>query len=195
MAVVYDSKHQLRQFWLQHRLTLSEAEKNARSFQIQELLFDTFPIQKAENVHLFLPVHEKCEVRTWAILQYIQQKLPQVHVVVPRISDIKNRTMESIRVESHTQFVKNKWGIEEPEAGHVVPAAMLDVVFLPLIVCDKNGHRLGYGGGFYDRYLPHCTSAIKIGLSYFDPIEQIPEISPFDVKMDYCVTPKQVFKF
>lgn len=189
------TKKELRAHWLEHRLTLSESQKNQYSFQIQDRFFEEFSIPKLDVIHIFLPVHEKCEVRTWNILFFIKEKYPHVDICVPRISNIKERTMDSIHVESHTTYVKNKWGIDEPETGSIVPPSAIDLILLPLITFDKQGHRLGYGGGFYDRYLPSCTKALKVGLSYFEPVEVLPETGAHDVAMNYCVTPEFVYKF
>jgi 5-formyltetrahydrofolate cyclo-ligase len=189
------TKKELRTYWLEYRLTLSEPQKNEWSSRIQELLFSEFAIQQADNLHVFLPIQERCEVRTWNMIRHIQETMPYVQVSVPRITHAKERTMESVCVDPSTSFVRNRWGIEEPENGYIVPPNSIDLILLPLITFDKKGHRLGYGGGFYDRYLPLCTHATKIGLSYFEPIEAIPEISSFDVKMDFCVTPNKVFRF
>ncbi len=191
----FRTKKQLRTYWLEYRLTLSEPRKNQLSFQIQDLLFSEFAIHQVDNLHVFLPIQERCEVRTWPIIQHIQEKMPFVQVSVPRITSPRERTMESVCVEAQTVFVKNKWGIEEPETGYVIPPSSLDMVLLPLVVFDSTGHRLGYGGGFYDRYLAQCTHATKIGLSYFDPIGKIPEIDPYDIPMDFCVTPQKVYAF
>lgn len=108
---------------------------------------------------------------------------------------MRKKKMESIRIESHTPFTISPWGIEEPELGAIVPPGAIDLVLLPLLVFDIAGHRLGYGGGFYDRYLPYCLHATKVGLSYFDPIAALPEIEAYDIPMDYCVTPTQVHHF
>ena len=72
----------------------------------------------------------------------------------------------------------------------------LDIIFIPLLAFDIEGHRVGYGKGYYDRFLKLTNnSTLKIGLSFFDPINKILDIDDNDVKLDYCVTPKQVHKF
>jgi len=108
---------------------------------------------------------------------------------------MERKQMESILLESQTTFVRNKWGIEEPELGVLVEPFEIDIILLPLITFDVYGHRLGYGGGYYDRYLPYCVNATKIGLSYFEPVSIIPETNKYDVKMNSCITPEKVFKF
>ena len=190
-----NTKQELRNYWLEKRSNLTEPQKNIFSHQIQDLFITHFTIQSIDCIHIFLPVLEKCEIRTWALIQYFQEKFPQIKVCAPIISDIKNRKMDSILLERNTSYTKNKWGIDEPTTGAILKPEEIDIILLPLIVFDNQGHRLGYGGGFYDRYLANCTKAKKIGLSFFDPINEIQEINNYDIKMDFCVTPKTVYKF
>ena len=66
----------------------------------------------------------------------------------------------------------------------------------PLLAYDKNGNRVGYGKGFYDKFLAECNpNTIKIGLSFFEPEELISDINTSDVQLNYCVTPNKTFKF
>jgi len=190
-----NTKKELRNYWLEKRSNLTEPQKNILSHQIQDLFITKFAIQSIECMHVFLPALEKCEVRTWALIQYLLEKYPHVKVCAPIISDIKNRKMNSVLLERTTSYAKNKWGIEEPATGTIIKPEEIDIILLPLIVFDNQGHRLGYGGGFYDRYLINCTKAQKIGLSFFEPIDEIPEINTYDIKMDFCVTPKTVYSF
>ena len=95
-----------------------------------------------------------------------------------------------------TLFVKNSNGITEPRSGIEVNPIDFDLIFIPLIAFDQMGNRVGYGKGYYDKMLSQCSkSALKIGLSLFDPINKIHDISTHDLKMDYCITPNQIYKF
>ena len=70
------------------------------------------------------------------------------------------------------------------------------MVFVPLLKKKKKGHRVGYGKGFYDKFLSECKpDAIKIGLSFFEPEELITDVFESDVKLDYCVTPNSIHAF
>jgi 5-formyltetrahydrofolate cyclo-ligase len=96
----------------------------------------------------------------------------------------------------NTKIKKNSYNVPEPIDGLEVPDVKIDVVFVPLLAFDKQGNRVGYGKGFYDNFLNKCKpETIKIGLSFFSPEEKIEDISANDMKLDFCVTPDEIFSF
>ena len=69
-------------------------------------------------------------------------------------------------------------------------------VFVPLLCCDSQGHRVGYGKGFYDNFLGNCNQEVlKIGLSLFDIESSIDDIHEKDIALDICVTPSSIYYF
>ena len=73
---------------------------------------------------------------------------------------------------------------------------LFEVIFVPLLAFDKQGDRVGYGGGYYDNFLGNIKqNAIKIGLSFFEPIDKIMDTEKHDIKLDYVVTTKKVYSF
>ena len=91
--------------------------------------------------------------------------------------------------------VTSEYGIPEPVSGIEISPEMIEVVFVPLLVYDKRGHRIGYGKGFYDRFLKRCNSeAVFVGLSFFDPEPEI-FFEDLDVPLNFCVVPKEIFDF
>ena len=104
--------------------------------------------------------------------------------------------MTHFLLTDNTKIKKNEYNIPEPVDGIEVPAKKLEVVFVPLLAYDKKGNRVGYGKGFYDQFLSDCQpDVIKIGLSFFEPEEEISDIFEGDVQLDYCVTPKEIYTF
>ena len=90
----------------------------------------------------------------------------------------------------------NKFGIVEPSDGEKIDTADIDLVLTPLLTFDKTGNRVGFGKGFYDKIFSRCRSdVIKIGLSFFEATGIIEDINQFDVPLNYCVTPKKVYRF
>ena len=95
-----------------------------------------------------------------------------------------------------TQITKNAFGIPEPLEGVRIKEDEIEVVFIPLLAYDKKGNRLGYGKGFYDRFLSKCLpQTIKIGLSFFSPTNTLIDTHPNDISLDYVISPKQVYRF
>ena len=109
-------------------------------------------------------------------------------------SDFNTREMTHYLLTDNTKIKKNQYNIPEPIDGLEVPTHKIDVVFVPLLAFDKKGHRVGYGKGFYDKFLTDCKpKTIKIGLSFFEPEEKIEDVFENDVKLDYCITPKSIY--
>jgi 5-formyltetrahydrofolate cyclo-ligase len=153
----------------------------------------TLPIWEKTYFHIFLPIEAHNEVNTEFILHLLSGK--DKEIVISK-SDFETRNMTHFLLTDNTKIKKNEYNIPEPVDGIEVPAKKIEVVFIPLLAYDKLGNRVGYGKGFYDKFLSECQpETIKIGLSFFEPEEQITDVFETDVKLDYCVTPNAVFKF
>lgn len=104
--------------------------------------------------------------------------------------------MEHFLMREGIVLEENAWGIVEPVEGERIAESALDLVLIPLLVADGKGNRVGYGKGFYDRFLVQCRpDCVKIGISYFDPIEKIDDVDAFDIPLDMLVTPKKIYRF
>lgn len=143
--------------------------------------------------HLFLTMEEQREVHTDFILHLLAGK--DKEVIVSR-SDFETNRMIHFLLTDNTKLVKNKFGIPEPVDGIEVPSDKIDVVFVPLLAFDEKGQRVGYGKGFYDRFLSECKKdVITIGLSFFEAENEPIDVFDTDVPLDYCVTPSKVYSF
>ena len=109
---------------------------------------------------------------------------------------IKGSPVDLFVEAAKTKFEINKFGIEEPCDNIIFDPKMIEVVFVPLLSFDIEGNRVGYGAGFYDKFLKECDySILKIGLSFFEPETRIEDTNARDIKLDYCITPQKVFSF
>ena len=96
----------------------------------------------------------------------------------------------------NTKLKTNKWNVPEPVDGIQIPPNKIEVVFIPLMAYDTKGNRVGYGKGFYDRFLQQCNpDVIKIGLSLFEPEDKIEDVFENDIPLDYCITPNKIYSF
>ncbi|RKS15601.1 5-formyltetrahydrofolate cyclo-ligase [Flavobacterium sp. 120] len=174
------------------RNALSENEIEEMSLAVANKIL-TLPIWEKTYFHIFLPITEQKEVNTEFILHLLSGK--DKEIIVSK-ADFETRNMTHFLLTDNTRIKKNAYNIPEPVDGIEVPSHKIDVVFVPLLAFDKKGHRVGYGKGFYDKFLSECKpDVIKIGLSFFDPEELITDVFEGDVKLDYCVTPDEVHSF
>ena len=186
------NKKELRIQYKALRSQLSENDLEAMSLTIANKVL-TLPVWEKTYFHIFLPITELKEVNTEFILHLLSGK--DKETIISK-SDFKTRNMTHFLLTDNTKIRKNEYNIPEPIDGLEVPTSKIEVVFVPLLAFDKTGHRVGYGKGFYDKFLTECTpETIKIGLSFFEAEELIADVFESDVKLDYCVTPKGVYKF
>ena len=150
------------------------------------------PIWDYDFYHIFLPIQRKKEIETMTILSVLHGK--DKNVLVPKVSS--DNKMNSYLLTDATRFKVSNLGVPEPINGIEVEPKQIDVVFLPLLAFDKNGNRVGYGKGYYDRFLMDCRAdVLKIGLSLFEAEDLITDLNKDDIPMDYCVTPDKVYSF
>ena len=185
-------KNQLRLKYNKLREEISPEELEEKSMDIANKLL-SLPIWNFSYYHLFLSISDKREVNTEAILHILHGK--DKNVVISK-SDFKDYGLTNYLLTDSTVLRTNKWGIPEPVDGIEIPPHKIEVVFIPLLAFDEKGNRIGYGKGFYDRFLSSCTGkTVKVGLSFFEAEPEISEISEEDVPLDYCVTPSRIYIF
>jgi 5-formyltetrahydrofolate cyclo-ligase len=189
------TKQELRKKFQQQRSTLPEKER-LRNDDLLLIQFQHWQIPFHAGVLLsYWPIGRKAEVNVHLMTDYLQFRVPGLQVAYP-VADFDNCSMKIILTNDATDFKINKYGIVEPIQGEELPPTDIDIVFVPLLVFDKNGYRVGYGKGFYDRFLAACAIGIKkIGFSYFPPVPPIPDINQFDVPLTIGVTPDRMYEF
>jgi 5-formyltetrahydrofolate cyclo-ligase len=193
------NKKDLRKKYKELRRLLSEEQIEDKSLAIANRLLqlDAMPAgrQVWDNTyfHLFLTIEEQKEIDTEFILQILAGK--DKEIVVAK-SNFETLEMTNYLLTDNTKFQKNDYNIYEPVDGIEVPISKIDVVFVPLLAYDKKGNRVGYGKGFYDKFLSKCREdVVKIGLSFFEPEDSIDDVSDTDIRLDYCVTPDTIRSF
>ena len=141
--------------------------------------------------HLYLSNEINNEAETGEIINLLFKK--HKRVFVPKI---QGSNLMNIEIDNNTNYSLNYLGIKEPISSNQKDTNLLEVIFVPLLVFDKLGHRVGYGGGYYDKFLGNIKDDIlKIGLSLFEPIDKIQDIEKHDISLDYTITPKRVYDF
>lgn len=146
-------------------------------------------------LHTYLPIVKNKEPNTLLIIEYLKVNWPHIGIVVPK-SDLTNNIMTHHLLDSEQELISNKWGINEPAAGKLIKEQLIDMVLLPLLAFDMGGTRVGYGKGYYDRFLVNCKPDVrKIGLSLFDPVDKIIDGESHDIPLDFCITPNKTWDF
>ena len=187
------TKSELRKLYLEKRIALSPEESAAKSLQIAARFFENFNLSSIKYIHCFISAEKFNEVDTKPIFQRLWSDFPQIQTVVPRV-DRRTGKLESLKYGTDVELVHNRWQIGEPAHNECVEAAEIDMVLVPLVCFDRHGHRVGYGKGFYDRFLSECREdCLKIGLSFFEPVERIDDSHAGDVRLDFGITPNDVF--
>jgi 5-formyltetrahydrofolate cyclo-ligase len=186
------NKEALRPRYKALRNSLSDNEIEEMSLAVANKILE-LPIWENTYFHIFLSITEHREVNTEFILHVLSGKDKEILVSK---ADFATRKMTHFLLTDNTRIKKNQHNIPEPVDGIEVPPNKIDVVFVPLLAFDKKGHRVGYGKGFYDKFLSECKlDVIKIGLSFFEPEELITDVFEGDVQLNYCVTPDNIYKF
>lgn len=141
-----------------------------------------------KTVHVFLPIKRLKEIDLWEFIHHCYIKRV---TVCTSVSNFDNHSMKTILLTPETELKENKWGIPEPTNGRELSAKDIDLIIVPLLYADEDGNRVGYGKGFYDRFIAQCrTDVKKIGVNYFDHKDSIEDTEPTDLKIDVLVFAK-----
>ncbi|MGC2238958.1 MAG: 5-formyltetrahydrofolate cyclo-ligase [Pyrinomonadaceae bacterium] len=188
-------KAELRKIYLARQKSLSPQERRKMSEAISNLFFDKFDLSRIKFLHCFVPIEKFNEIDTKLVFERIRREFPHIETLVPRVN-FETGEIENLKFTPETALVQNQWNIHEPSHDEKVEAAEIDLVLVPLLSFDTRGFRVGYGKGFYDRLLKNCRAeCLKIGLSYFAPVEEIEDAWEFDVKLDFCVASQRIWEF
>ncbi len=185
-------KSELRKKYKMLRNELLDTQVDDLSMSIANRVLK-LPVWERMFYHLFLSIEEQKEVNTDYILNILSGK--DKNVVISK-SDFNTGLLSHFLLTDNTRIKKNAYNIPEPVDGIPIVNESIDVVFVPLLGFDGVGNRVGYGKGFYDRFLSGCKpETIKIGLSFFEAEDHITDVCEHDVKLDYCVTPHTIYSF
>ena len=188
------TKAEIRKQYKILRSNISSKEK----LKLDDLLllqFQQVDCSAFETLFTFWPMAHQIEPNTLLFSSYLRHFVPNLQISYPK-SDFDTHEMQAILIDEDTIYKTNEQGITEPKLGEIINPKTIDVTFVPLLVCDKNGFRVGYGKGFYDKFLSACNpNIIKIGFSYFEPIDKIEDTNSFDVPLTYCITPDNIYEF
>jgi 5-formyltetrahydrofolate cyclo-ligase len=186
-------KSVIRAYFKEWRNQLSGIELQEASQKIAALVEEFCDCHMhIDHFHIFFPIKRLREIDTYLIRAILESRNKVIYTA--RLNPISTE-METVLIEKQTEFEPDRYGIPVPKILKLVSPKSLQVVFTPLLAVDMFGNRIGYGKGHYDRFFEKLDhKVLKIGLSVFEPIKMIPKES-FDIPLDYCITPKNIFSF
>lgn len=174
------------------RNNLSRQEILARSNAIHALLIEMAVFKKSQIVMGYMSFRNEVETKKTLIAAQGDGK----KTVLPRVIKHQGRMVAALVENLAKDLVVGSYHILEPDPANFEPIdpAKIDLVLVPGLVFDRLGNRLGYGGGYYDRFLPRCTRAVTVALAYqFQVVKDIsPMMEDHDHKMDFLVTEKGI---
>ncbi|MCA6078981.1 5-formyltetrahydrofolate cyclo-ligase [Fulvivirga sedimenti] len=181
------SKSVLRKVYLEKRIFLSDEEYELRSRLVRENFLRTYPPESFESLHVFLPITEKKEVNTWLIIHEVRKRNPDIQIYVSK--SLKNGILHHYLLEEDTRLRVSPWGIPEPDGYEPITPGHVDIILVPLVISDRSGHRIGYGMGYYDRFLNEVSSTHQVGLTLSPPLDEIKTAEDHDVRLSACIGP------
>ncbi len=187
-------KQELRNIYKQKRLDISSEEK----LKLDDLLLlqlQTFNFDGIQKLLTFWPMANMTEPNTHLYSGYLRHVVQGLQIAYP-VSDFTTNLMQAKIINEDTVYSTNQYGITEPKEGETINPIDIDLIFVPLLAYDKKGYRVGYGKGFYDRFLNQCREdVVLMGFSYFEPVDLITDANEFDIPLNFCLTPSTVHEF
>ena len=183
-------KSELRNIYKQKRATLSNAQLSSFNNSIYTHFLNNYYFSH-KNIHVYLPILKNNEPDTNLIIQYL---LSKNNFLYTSIINEKEKEMKIVQFDKNDEFVCGKLDIPQPKNPIFIQSINFDFIIVPGLYFDKFGNRVGYGQGYYDRFLVNHENAHKIGLQFFEPAENIDEIDSTDIPVNEVLLPSGIFK-
>lgn len=170
------------------RRALTKEEVRAYSEEIQKNLFSLSCVNSARTVCTFLSAFKEPDT-----ISIVKRLLSENYRVVVPVTDTETTTLSLSYIDGMDDLIKGAYNIPEPRYIKSAKAEDIDVILVPGLAFDRSGGRMGFGKGYYDRFLSE-SRGVKIGLCYdFQLRDKIPTES-HDVPMDFIITEKEILE-
>lgn len=188
------NKKEIRRQFSARRMTLALQQMHEAFAAILEQV-QTIQLPNINYWMSFKAMQERNEVPIHLMDELLIESFPEAVLCFPQ-ANFSTGEMQAIEYKEDLEWQIVNHGVEQPVEGKLIDPLKLDLVLVPLLAFDLNGYRVGYGKGFYDRFLSRCRpDVLKIGLSFFEPISAIDDRNVFDVTLTYCATPQKLYVF
>lgn len=183
------TKDQLRREFIHKRNRILQNEYDELCHQLLDQ-FTRLDFTGVSCIHMFLPIRKRKEPDTLLIRDWLKAERPEIQIAFPK-TNFADHTMQSFADDTDLRLEINAFDIPEPVTGTEINPDVIDLMLVPLLAFDKQGYRVGYGKGFYDRFMTRCKPGTQfVGLCFWGPVDQITDLNQFDQKMTACVTPE-----
>lgn len=177
-------------------MELSSSEKMKKD-DVMLIRFQQLNIDIPANIMTYTAIERFNEFDPQVVADFCQFRNPGHQLHFPLMQEENGiAALNAIRIDDNTRFAENSFGIFEPINGERIDPSEIELMIVPLLCFDQKGNRVGYGKGYYDRFLTSCSkNCLKIGFSYFEAEETIDDIAPHDIPLDFCITPEMIYQF
>lgn len=181
-------KNKIREEMKQKRKAMNPEDAFEKSQSAQKILLENPMYKIAKSVMLYIPLGK--EVDTSGIINDALKR--GKNVLVP-VTDSETYEISAYRITENSEFEKGTFSVFEPKDKESFDKNEIDVIIVPGIAFDRNGGRVGFGKGCYDKFLKN-TKAIKIGFCYDFQLADRIETDANDISMDYIITEKEIIR-
>jgi 5-formyltetrahydrofolate cyclo-ligase len=178
-------KEDIRRRVLQARNAMTREELAAGSLAIVKRLAELDQIRGASTLMVYLGFGSEVIVDGLILWGWGEGKRIAVPLCRP-----EKRELIACRIDGFGELARGHYGIREPMAGFIRPVSQgeIEAVVIPAVAFDRRGYRVGYGGGYYDRFLPGLLRAARIGAAFARQIVEKITADPYDAAVDRIVT-------
>lgn len=184
-----ESKEEIRARLRSRRAGIQESDFYSLSAKIISTLRQQPEYQSAHTAHCYVSMNDRREVNTHPLIRSMLIEEGK-DVVVPA-THFKKKTLSHFTLSSFDDLAPNKWGVLEPEDGEMRAPSEFELVIVPMVGGDEQGQRVGYGGGYYDRFLKKVQCS-AIGLCFEQNIVSSLPAENYDVPLDKIITEKRI---
>lgn len=187
------TKEAIRKLYKEKRASLSPAVRD----RLEDLLliqFQSLHLDIPDTVMTYAPLERLNEYDPVLIEEHCFFKNPATILIFP-VMDAAHGSLKAMAIKEDSIFELNEFDIEEPVNGKEIDPEGIGMMIVPLLSFDTKGYRVGYGKGYYDKFIAACRpEMLKIGFSFFEA-EVIDDVNSFDRKLDICITPERIYQF
>ncbi len=181
-------KNDLRNTYKKKRELMTKPEVEEKSLLASKHFLSSEIYKKSSKIMVYMPLGNEIDTR-----HIIKTAFDDGKTVILPVTDAESGDITPCIIRENTEFVKGAFSVAEPMEKETAEVSEIDAVLVPGIVFNKNGDRIGFGKGCYDRFLKNI-SAVKLGFCYDFQIYDNFSGEKQDISMDYLISEEEMIK-